>query len=318
MAKGKILPQIKLKYYQQLDEHGERPKHADLACGCCGRTGITVGGMRYGSDGTPSPVCEECMIDDFMKKNKYSSREAAVAARRRMFDVGYLFNEMVTDKYIDIIGADNIDDLNEREMRTIMEKGKDYFNSLFSRSQKIKMEEMEDQAEIEKIMRGRLDRVKLYNLREKKPVEFSRDQFETLLKLAYTGDWVINAVRVGNKEYPHIEEYQKLTEYIYSKAEDFGLENLIDFDRSSGKYYPSRRLEEDEEMRYYIDYYEDDVFFNDLVARFEDRDFFRAYGEEAISKMSVKERFHKRQPFYEKYFDEFSVNDIERLEIVDK
>lgn len=143
-------------------------------------------------------------------------------------------------------------------------------------------------------------------------INFTKKQFETLIKMAYVGNWVVNGVRSGRKGDERVKEYDELEEYIFSFAKDFGLEKYVDDE--DGEIYPSVDLE-DGEVRELIDYYDDDVFWNELADSLARRDFFREYGAEAISKMSVRERIEKDHPFLEKYWDETREHGIERLEI---
>ncbi len=103
--KEKILPAIKLKYYHK-GEDGLGPRYPGIDCFICGRKDIVIGGAHISSSGETMYICEDCAIDHYQKKYGFKSREAAAARRRRIFDVSYLFFEMITDKYLEkrIIG----------------------------------------------------------------------------------------------------------------------------------------------------------------------------------------------------------------------
>jgi len=107
----------------------------------------------------PRFLCEDCTIDIYKEEHNFKSRKAAAAHRRRMFDVSYLFNEMVTDRYIAERGLNSVDDLKEDEMEKIMELSKEGYNNLFTKKEKVKMEEMEDQEKIEIMLSRKLDQL---------------------------------------------------------------------------------------------------------------------------------------------------------------
>ena len=70
-------------------------------------------------------------------------------------------------------------------------------------------------------------------------------------------------------------------------------------------------------MSQYIDDYDNQTFWEELIERLANRDFLAKYGEEAIQKMSFEERFTKFQEFEERYDEEFEDHGIERIVISD-
>jgi hypothetical protein len=65
----------------------------------------------------------------------------------------------------------------------------------------------------------------------------------------------------------------------------------------------------------YIDEYNSDVFWDELIHRLARRDLIREYGEENVINMSLEQLIEKEQQFIEKYDEEFAKNGIEYLEI---
>ncbi len=145
-------------------------------------------------------------------------------------------------------------------------------------------------------------------------INFTKKQFEVLLKLVYMGNWIANAHRTGREDDKRIEKYEEVEKYLLSFAKEFGLEKYVDIDDE--KMYPSIELEEDETDEL-IDEYDNETFWEELIDRFTRRDFVREYGEEEISKMDTMERIEKDHPFLEKYQDEIYNYGIDRLEIVE-
>ncbi|MCG2701411.1 hypothetical protein L6267_04550 [Candidatus Parcubacteria bacterium] len=157
--KEKVLPAIKLKYYNK-GEDGEGPKNPDAVCYFCGKKNIAVGSMLDAYSDNPKIVCEDCAIVMYQKNYKLKSKKIAAARRRRIFDVGYLFNEMITDKYLEYKNLKSIDDLEYDDMEKITEIGKEAYNDLLSKTEKIKLEETEHQWKIEEKLRKKLKFVK--------------------------------------------------------------------------------------------------------------------------------------------------------------
>lgn len=142
-------------------------------------------------------------------------------------------------------------------------------------------------------------------------IEFTKDQYESLIKLVYLGNWMINAIRVDDR----IKKFDDLEQYIYSSAKEIGLDKYIEYDTKLKKFFPTKDFEENSEVSQYMDEYDNEAFWDGLVDRLARRDFIREYREEAIRKMSWQDRMEKESPFIEKYEEEFEKYGIDRLEI---
>ena len=142
-------------------------------------------------------------------------------------------------------------------------------------------------------------------------IEFTKKQYENLIKLIYLGNWMINAFRIDEG----VKKFEEVTDYIYSFAKDFGLEKYIEYDEKFNKFYPTREFEEDTDIEHYMDEYDAETFWDELVHNLATRDFIGKYGEDAIRKMDFKERIEKEEPFIGKYEKEFEKHGIENLEI---
>ena len=141
-------------------------------------------------------------------------------------------------------------------------------------------------------------------------INFTQEQFKTLLKLIYMGHWMLTA---------HDDKPDKvidaLTSHIYSFAKSSGVNTLVELDPDNGRFYGTRQFEE--LMSEYIDDYDNQTFWDELIERLANRDFLAKYGEEAIQKMSMEERFTNFQEFEDRYGEEFEDHGIERIAISD-
>jgi len=145
-------------------------------------------------------------------------------------------------------------------------------------------------------------------------IEFTKEQFENLLKVVYLGNWMANAIHNGDKDDPINKDFENIENYIFSFAKDFGFEEYVDDeDSKEGKYFPTNDF--DELVREYIEDYDEDCFWDELFYRMSDRDFQRKYSHAEIAKMEMKERFEKEEPFRQKWDGEINSHGIERLEV---
>ncbi len=141
-------------------------------------------------------------------------------------------------------------------------------------------------------------------------INFTKAQYETLIKAVYLGNWVVNSTEGETVD----EDFDALEEYILSFAKDFGLDQYVEYDEGEKKFYASRELEEGE-IEDQIQRYDDYTFWDKLIFNLAERDLIRKYGERAVEKMADADRFEKEQEFLEKYEQEFSRNGIRNLVI---
>jgi len=143
-------------------------------------------------------------------------------------------------------------------------------------------------------------------------IKFTKKQYEDLIKLVYLGEWMINAYHTNDR----VKNFEELEQYILSFYKDFGMEKYIVFDERLKRFFNTKAFEEETEVEQYIDEYNDNTFWDELLYRLANRDFVEQYGEKAIKKMTWEERIEKEQPFIEKYANEFERNGIKNLVII--
>jgi len=145
-------------------------------------------------------------------------------------------------------------------------------------------------------------------------IDFTKDQYEDLVKLVYLGVWIINSHRTDDI----VEKYEELEQYLLSFSGDSGTERFVEFDAEHDSFFPSGAFEEDEDIERYREEYDEYTFWDELIYRLARRDLIRTYGEAAVFTMTADELIDKEQPFIEKYEDEFEKNGIDNLEVKEK
>lgn len=140
-------------------------------------------------------------------------------------------------------------------------------------------------------------------------LNLTKDQYQKLMELVYLGNWMVNSYRTDDR----VDEYDRTAEHVLSLAPAAGFVDRVEFDEFEGLYFPSRKF--DEELRQYVDEYDDDVFWNTLIDRLAERDLIRAHGEETVNKMEWDEYNQKIEPYIKKYEKEIDDSGVENLEI---
>ena len=144
-------------------------------------------------------------------------------------------------------------------------------------------------------------------------INFTKKQYENLLKLVYLGEWMANAHRVDDR----IEKYDELSSYIFSYAKEFGFGKYSDGEQvGDGKYYPTRFFEEETDVHVLHEEYDEETFWDELTERMGQRDFYHKYSKEEIKKMDREEYFTKLYECIDKWDEETSKNGLDRLGIV--
>ena len=146
-------------------------------------------------------------------------------------------------------------------------------------------------------------------------IQISKVQYLRLLKLVYLGNWMINAIRSGQKGDEMIEEYDELEQYIFSHAEKFGIGKYIHFDKELGKYYPTHNFEFHTDIEKYRSEYNEDIFWEEVVHRLAERDLLKTYTLEELQHMDMETYWQNIEPFERKYNDEMEMSGVDRLVI---
>src|SRR3989344_9155736 len=120
-------------------------------------------------------------------------------------------------------------------------------------------------------------------------IEFTKEQYEQLLKLVYLGNWIANAIHTGAKDDPRDEQLKAVEDYVFSFAKEMGFSSLVEYDEKFKQHFPTSAF--DDFVQRYIDEYDEDCFWEELFYRLSNRDFARVYTKDQISKMEMKVLF---------------------------
>ncbi len=152
-------------------------------------------------------------------------------------------------------------------------------------------------------------------------LELSLEQYETLMKLLYMGDWIVTTLQekekslLGEEDNDMDNRFAEVVRHVYSQAENVGLGHLVQLDQNNGEPYLTREFEEEVGLAEIMEEYEEDVFWRFLVDNLAHRDFVRNYGESAILSMAIEERIEKETPFREKWISEINEHGLENFKL---
>jgi hypothetical protein len=141
-------------------------------------------------------------------------------------------------------------------------------------------------------------------------IRFTKRQYEVLMKPVHLGNWVVNGYRVDDFD----EETDALENYVYGKARDFGLGDLVFYDDELDGWYPTNETEDN--WLASLDDFKNDVFWDELEYRLADRDLTVRFGEDYAEDMKPEERGRLERELVDRYFDEFVKNGVKNLVLV--
>lgn len=143
-------------------------------------------------------------------------------------------------------------------------------------------------------------------------VELSKEEYRNLIDMIQIAEWVMNAHKT--EEDPSTEKYSKLEQKIFSFANKMGCENLIEYDKEMNRYFPTKEFDEGQGMQY-IDEYNNDSFWDELLDRIVVRDVIQKIGEKKARELTFEECLEVEEPLREKYSIEFEQNGLDNIEI---
>ena len=148
----KVISAIVLKYYKSPVKND--PQVQRFLCARCLKMQNRTGGGYLDEMGRPKQICEDCAVERFKNDHGYKTFKEAYARRRRIFDVGYLFNEIILDT---LLIEKKIQDINEyKNADEVFIRASKLYSHIFKTDDKIKLEEIDSQKKIEDIFRKKL------------------------------------------------------------------------------------------------------------------------------------------------------------------
>jgi len=141
-------------------------------------------------------------------------------------------------------------------------------------------------------------------------IKLTEKQYEKLLKLTYLGMWIVEAHDQEKDNY-----FTEIEQIIFSKYSELENQKLIEYNEGTKKYLPAIHFDKEDIIVEYLDTYEENVFWDELIDRLTKRDMIKKYGIDAIQKMTREEVFERENEFISKYETEFQDSGIENLYI---
>jgi len=142
-------------------------------------------------------------------------------------------------------------------------------------------------------------------------INFTKSEYRTLLDVIYMADWILpthdTEDRSGTKEYSDL--FQKLMSY----AKNMGCEDLVGFDEQQKDYAASFIFEEESPALDYIDEFENDSFWAELISRLAQRDALIELKANNPQDVESEDLFTETSKAEEKWSKEFEAFGLSRI-----
>ena len=142
-------------------------------------------------------------------------------------------------------------------------------------------------------------------------INFTKKEYRLLIDMVYLADWMLTSHDEVTD--PVKEAYEMLTQKIYSCAKEMGCESLIEGSKETDEYYTTLEYEMESGIHDYVDEYNSESFWEELIHRLVERDVEAESNREQNEIDSPEAFWAIAGPIGEEYTKEFESNGLDRL-----
>jgi hypothetical protein len=143
-------------------------------------------------------------------------------------------------------------------------------------------------------------------------INLSKKEYKYLIDVLYLSDWMMNAHKDDSETY--CKAHQALKKKLFSYYKEMESNDCIDYADEFDDYFLLRNYEEYLHETF-IDPYDDDTFWEELIARLARRDFINEVGIDSVIEMDAEERVSRLLDIEKKYANEFEQHGLDHLNI---
>ncbi len=143
-------------------------------------------------------------------------------------------------------------------------------------------------------------------------INFSKKEYRILLDMLYLSDWMMTSHEEEPKNLH--QEHQALRKKLLSYYKEMNAEDVIEYSKELDGYFELAGYDEYIHEKF-IDPYNYDVFWDELIDALARRDIINSMGIEKYKAMGYVERATKAQEIKAQYANEFEQHGVEHLKI---
>lgn len=145
-------------------------------------------------------------------------------------------------------------------------------------------------------------------------INLTKKEYHALLDVLQLADWILQARE--NEDDERARTHREFEQKILSLAGEFGCEQLVEKDPVEDRLYVSPAHEKNSPAMDFVDRFEDELFWEELIDRLVQRDLVRQLGEEDYKNLKLEDRLDRETPLVEHYQEHFSVHGLTHLELL--
>jgi len=143
-------------------------------------------------------------------------------------------------------------------------------------------------------------------------INFTKEEYLLLLDIIYMADWILHAHSIGG-ERSETKDYAELFQKLMIHAKDLGCSELIEFDQLAQDYGLTGVFEEESAALDYLDEFEGESFWDELISRLAMRDALIELKVSSAHEVPSEELFpvlSKAEEYWSKEFETFDLSRI--------
>jgi hypothetical protein len=143
-------------------------------------------------------------------------------------------------------------------------------------------------------------------------MNISKKEFRLLVEMLYLADWMMHSHATDDEQHHH--EHQKLRNKILSHYKEMEAEDIIEYSEQLNEFFENSDYD-DYIHEKFIDHYDNENFWDELIDRLAERDLVNKIGFEAFQSMEGLERLMQLEEIRERYSNEFELHGLKYISV---
>src|SRR5664280_612666 len=146
-------------------------------------------------------------------------------------------------------------------------------------------------------------------------INFTKSEYQILLDVIYMADWILHAHDTEDRS--DTKEYSDLFQKLMSYAKDISCEDLVNFDEQQKNYAESFIFEEESPAPEYIDEFENESFWSELLSRLARQDALielKVNNPDDVDTETLYTEIFKAEEKWSKEFETYGLDRIRRAQ----
>ncbi len=137
-------------------------------------------------------------------------------------------------------------------------------------------------------------------------INFTKKEYRLLVTMIEIADWVMNAFHSNDRA--DTKDHRSLRNKVLAHAEEMGMKGC--YKKDGDIYYETAEYEENSDHYDFIEEYDDESFWEQLVTRLTDRDYTLQYGDEEVDFEIIARRLTVIEKRYADEINNFGLSNI--------